>query len=468
MGNFIKNIAYTLSSNLITLIVSTLTVLIVPKFIGVYEYSFWQLYVFYTSYVVVLHFGWLDGIYLRYGGQQYKKLNKGLFYSQFIQFLSFQVVFFGVIYVIAAFFFKGNNLYIWFCTGLAMVLINLRQFCLYILQDTGRLKEYSVIFSLDRILYLVGIFLLLIFKVNNFKYYIVVDLVGRAVSMFYAFFTCKELIFRKFSEFYFSLDEVGLNISIGVKLLIANFASSLIIGIVRYGIQYGWGVRVFGKMSLTLNVSNFLMTFISAVGLVLFPFLKRINKNQLQSFYNFLKSAVIIVMLIGIIVYYPLNYFLPMWLPKYKDALIYMGLLFPMAVYSGQFQLLISTFMKALRMEKQLLLVNLKTLLFSTILTIINVFLIKRIDITMFSIVLSLWFQVRMGQFYLNKKMKDLKTKSHYFYMEDLVVIIFVISNYLFPARLSFLVYSISIIIYGVINYKEIRKGYKNAKKLLM
>ncbi len=76
----LRDFSYSISSNLISLAVSTLVVLIVPKFIGVTEYGYWQLYIFYTNYVGVLHFGWLDGIYLRYGGYHYRDLDRPTFF----------------------------------------------------------------------------------------------------------------------------------------------------------------------------------------------------------------------------------------------------------------------------------------------------------------------------------------------------------------------------------------------------
>ncbi|MEH7250466.1 hypothetical protein V7114_27310, partial [Neobacillus niacini] len=62
---FMKNFSYTLSSNLISMIISTIVILIVPKVLGVEDYGYWQLYLFYASFVGFLHFGWNDGIYLR-------------------------------------------------------------------------------------------------------------------------------------------------------------------------------------------------------------------------------------------------------------------------------------------------------------------------------------------------------------------------------------------------------------------
>ena len=64
----IANFSYVVLSNLLTVIVSSLVVLILPKIMGVEEYGYWQLYIFYLSYAGFVHLGWVDGIYLRYGG----------------------------------------------------------------------------------------------------------------------------------------------------------------------------------------------------------------------------------------------------------------------------------------------------------------------------------------------------------------------------------------------------------------
>lgn len=81
LKNFLKDFSYALLSNLVSLIVSVLMILVIPKLIGVREYGYWQLYLFYSSYVGFLHFGWIDGIYLRFGGKEYKDLDKSLFFT---------------------------------------------------------------------------------------------------------------------------------------------------------------------------------------------------------------------------------------------------------------------------------------------------------------------------------------------------------------------------------------------------
>ncbi len=89
--NVMKNLYYTVAANFATLGISVLLNLFVPKLLGVTEYSYWQLYVFYSSYVGFLHFGWIDGIYLKIGGEEYDQLNKRDLGTQFWHLMIFEL-----------------------------------------------------------------------------------------------------------------------------------------------------------------------------------------------------------------------------------------------------------------------------------------------------------------------------------------------------------------------------------------
>ena len=98
-SKLISNFTYSLTSNLVSMIISSLMILIVPKLIGIKEYGYWQLYLFYSSYVGFLHFGWNDGIYLRYGGKEYDELDKKLFFSQFYMLFISQLIIAVMVYI---------------------------------------------------------------------------------------------------------------------------------------------------------------------------------------------------------------------------------------------------------------------------------------------------------------------------------------------------------------------------------
>ena len=58
---FISNALYTILSNSVTLFVSVLITLIIPKLLGQEEYAKWQLYIFYSSFASLFHLGWRMG-----------------------------------------------------------------------------------------------------------------------------------------------------------------------------------------------------------------------------------------------------------------------------------------------------------------------------------------------------------------------------------------------------------------------
>ena len=78
-----KNMVVSVAAQVISLIVSFIMNLILPKYISEYQYAYWQTYLLYVGYVGVFHFGLLDGILLRYSQYDYDELDKPRIRSQF-------------------------------------------------------------------------------------------------------------------------------------------------------------------------------------------------------------------------------------------------------------------------------------------------------------------------------------------------------------------------------------------------
>ena len=83
---FIKNIVIVLISNIISMLSGILIGFIIPKIMGVTEYGYYKTFTLYSTYIGILHFGFLDGIYLKFAGKQYEELYKEKFktYTQFL------------------------------------------------------------------------------------------------------------------------------------------------------------------------------------------------------------------------------------------------------------------------------------------------------------------------------------------------------------------------------------------------
>lgn len=464
--NFIKNFSYTVSSNLLSLLISTLVIILIPKLIGVENYGHWQLYLFYSSYVGFLHFGWNDGIYLRYGGKEYKELNKRLFFSQFYTLAFMQLLIVSFIFAFSIIVTTDiNRAFIFQMTALCMLVVNVRYNLLYILQGTNRIQEYARVTMLDKLLYFIIIVLLLVLGVRNYKLMITADLIGKLMSLFYAMYYCRDIVFRRISTFYITLNEAIKNISVGIKLMFANIASVLIIGVIRFGIERAWDVSTFGKVSLTLSISNLMMLFINAVGIIMFPILRRTDEKQLPNIYETMRNLLMAFLLGILILFYPLKVVLSDWLPQYADTLMYMAIVFPMCVYEGKMALLINTYLKTLRKEKLMLKINLISLTISVFATIFTTLILKDLDLVIVSIVILLAFRCILAEILLVKILRISIYKE--ILLESTIVVIFMLLGWFFDSWIAVIMYAICYAIYLFIKRKDIAKTIKNVKLLL-
>jgi O-antigen/teichoic acid export membrane protein len=463
---FIKNFSYTLSSNLISLIISTLLILIVPKLIGVNDYGYWQLYLFYSSYVGFLHFGWNDGIYLRYGGKEYKDLNKDLFFSQFWMLFVFQIVIGVIIIALSiAFATDPNKLFIFNITALCMLLMNMKALLVFVLEGTNRIKEYAQITLMERVLYCILILFFMLIGIREFKVLIIADIIGKFIALVYAAYCCKEIVFKKVSAFYFNLKETWENISVGIKLMFANIASMFIIGIVRFGIERNWDVATFGKVSLVMSVSNMMMVVINAVGIIMFPVLRRTKEDKLAPLYSTMKTFLMVPLFGLLVVYYPLAVILPAWLPQYAEGLMYMALLFPMCLYEGKMALLINTYLKTLRKERLMLGVNLASVVLSAILTILFTFMFKNLSLAIVSIVILLAFRSAVAEIFLSRILGVSVVKD--IALEMVLSIVFIVAGWFIGSWSGAGLYLAAYVVYLLIQRKNMRTAFLTMKQLV-
>ncbi len=461
-----KNLSYTLSSNLLSFFISTLVVIIVPKLIGIEEYGYWQLYIFYSSYVGFLQFGWTDGIYLRYGGEQYKNLNFKLFFSQFWMLTISQLIISVFIFIISQ---RANinfeQKFIFGMISMCLVFTGVRAMILFLLQATSRIKDFANIMMLDRVLYFSIIVILLVLGARDYKLMIIADLMGKIVSLTFAVYLCKDIVIQRVSSFYFSFSEMYANISVGIKLMFANIASILILGIVRFGIERAWDVATFGKISLTLSISNMMMIFINAVGIIMFPILRRTNQEKLASIYSTMRDFLMVLLLGILIVYYPLKTVMAAWLPQYAESLLYMALVFPMFIYEGKMALLINTYLKTLRREKVMLRINLISMFMSIVMTYITTQIFVNLDLAILNIVILLAIRSALAESYLAKEL-NIKVKKDIF-LEVLLTLVFILTGWFVNSWMTVLIYGIAYMCYLVIKRKDIIRTIHNIKSLI-
>ncbi|MGT2832829.1 lipopolysaccharide biosynthesis protein [Streptococcus halotolerans] len=453
LKKIVKNFGYVITSNLLTLIISSLVILVLPKVIGVNEYGYWQLYTFYLTYIGFFHFGWCDGIYLKFGGKIYENLDRSYFSSQISSFIIFQSVISLISIVLSLVLTDGGDtLFIFIALSLNFVITNTRLLYIYTLQTTNRIKDASIITIADRFIYALLLVVLLLLNHVSFKNMIIVDNIGRLISLIYAVIVCREITFTPRIQ-PFKLKDSWDNIKVGSNLMLANIASNLIIGVVRFAIQKGWDIATFGKVSLTLSLSNLVMTFINAVGVVVFPMLKRTHPDKLSRVYESMRLLLMLAMLTVLLSYYPIRLILENWLPAYKVSLEFMGIIFPMVVFEGKTSLLLNTYLKAMRQEKLIFKINFLSTLMSVFVALISVGLLKSLYLSVCSIVILLAFRSTVLELYLTKLLNIELSKD--MFLELLIVLVFIFANIFAKIQISLIIYIMALIIYYCITLNK-------------
>lgn len=447
----IKNISYSFLANMVSMGISAFMIMLLPKFMGVADYGIWQLYLFYISYLGVFHFGWLDGIYLRYGGYYLEQLDKRRFTSQFFAVLIFETML-SIIGGCLTYYYVEDDILRTVLLFSCMVLVpsTLFTFCSFILQITNNIKEYSQLTLFQRVSFFVLVLVYVFFDSSVYGLFWINVIITYA-SMLYGVYLIQDVFMFQFESVSETLNESYENVSVGIKLLIANLAGMLMLGIVRFGISQEWDVITFGKISLTLSISNFFMVFVNSLSVVFFPMLKRIDEGRQKELYIKIRSVLMTGLFTGLLGYYPLYFILSWWLPKYADSLIYMAILFPICLYESKVVLLTNTYLKSLRQEALMMKINFTTVLLSLVLTYVCAVVLHSLDLMVLSILVLFVFRSLLAELVLGKLLK-LKLIRYIVY-ELMLTVVFVLGNY-FTSNvvIGISVYTVSIIVYLYVN----------------
>lgn len=403
---FIKNLSYAFAAQGISLCVSLILNFLLPKFLGVADFSFWQLFIFYSQYLPFLALGLNDGVYLRYGGISFSKLNFSSIKSQLFVGLFYQVIlslcFIAVSY---NFLIHDNRLLVIIFSCIYFLFFTVQNFLGYVFQAANETSIFSKATLCQRLAFVILMFVCIVFRVDSFLPFVISYTIAEVISLVYSIYHGKSIFLSKFDPLSLSVRETGNSIKVGSKLMFANIASMLILGIGRQAIDIKWGLITFGKVSLSITLTNFVLVFIQQIGLVMFPMLRQVKDTQRRHIYILCRNILSILLPIIYLLYFPGAIILKFWLPQYSDSIRYLILLLPICLFDAKNQILCNTYFKVRREERILLKINIASMLLSLILCSLGVFIFNSVFFVILSMTISLFARNVISEIYLSKKM---------------------------------------------------------------
>jgi O-antigen/teichoic acid export membrane protein len=453
----------------VSLLLSILQSLIIPKMLGVTQFGYWQLYLFYVSYVGFFHLGLSSGIYLKMGGIPRDKMDKGSVKSQFVFGLTYQTMMALVIIAVSYFFGSvPERQFVIFSTGVYLVLQNAATYMTNVLQCMNETKKSSYSVVIERVSFLIPMIIFMVLRVRSFEPYVLAYTLSTMMQLAYCIWYLRDFIKAPWLGYKTAARQGWGSIKIGINLMLANIASMMILGVARFFIDLQWGIEQFGELSLALSLVSFFLAFVSQASMVLFPALRQGSEQEVRSFFEYAKDALSLLFPVAYLIYFPLVWVLKLWLPNYAASFSYLILLLPICVFDSKMDILCATFFNVTRREKILLKINVVVALGSFVLTLVGVYLCKSVTVVIASITLMIILRSVFSERFISEILG--LNEGWLFAAELALTFVFILSAELLPSVLACVIYAAS---YGVFLWifsdrlkKLSRKLKPNAKRV--
>lgn len=465
--SIVKKLKYSFGANFISLLVSVLTVSIIPKFMPIEDYGLYQLFLFYVGYIGVFHFGVLGGGIVRFAGCDYKDLDYGLWKSQSIILLLILVFFTIISYGagILQHILLNDFMIIMFLSS--MFAQHIIWYVISFLQMTNRIEEASKLLFLERISWGIFAVILALTGFYSYKYLVTAYTVTRVLSMVYSLKFVKEIFFARIHFSKCILSEFKTNFRVGFPLTLSDICSMLIIGSIRFCISDVWSVEVFAKTSLILSATFFFLTFAHSASIILLPVLRQINDETSNNLFTPMNNLLTGILLTLLLAYYPAHFFVSNWIPKYADSLVFLGLLFPVVFFDIKFNLLISTYLKKFLMTKVIFYINFFTAILSIFSAYIVCYHIKDLYFAILLITLMIGIRYTLGEIFISKYVFAIKGWVSEYISTLMVIVLFVLISQNYSLWLGMALYILVLIIYLCFKEQILKTSWKEIKMVV-
>lgn len=447
MNTIVKNFSWVLIAQIVVLLISVGRAIILPKFLSVEDYGYWEIYWFYSCYVALFCLGYNDGIYLQYGECNYSQLPIKSIRSANRLLLKIlgAMSLMGVTYLLSM---EPNEN---FRISYSFVFLNIPIVCItgvliYIFQITNSFKEYSLFSTIDKVFVFIIIIALVLLDKAYYPVIIIADFIGRLFVVGMMIVKKKDLFFGDVDSYSQAWQYMFSNMRIGIKLMIANLMGMLLIGAGKIIVQVFGGISDFATYSFGLSITGLILTAVTAISLVLYPTIKRIDKDRYQNIFKDLSKFTRLLGFISLLVYFPCYFFISYYYTKYSSILPYMNFFFVIVFANIKISVLNNTFYKVLRKEKAMLRANIGCIIFFILICLIGYSVVSELWIVACCTSVALLMRYALSEIYLAN---SLNVKRYWGILFEISILsLFLTITGFFRIQLSFLLFGVIICIW--------------------
>jgi O-antigen/teichoic acid export membrane protein len=334
----------------ILLIIGLAQGFMIPKYLSIETYGYWQVFLLYAAYAGVLHLGFTEGIFMRWAGKDISDFTSEL--GPALKFLIFeQVIVVGALCLAEIFLFDAGFRFVGPMVLAYSFLANLLAFFMYVIQSIRKFKLLMCVMIAQNAFFLLIIILIFLTGYSDYK------------NVIYAYLLCPSLTLVFYISYYdkhlwsgrdsikaiwsFGRDAVKMAFFLYVSLLVFTLSWT----IDRVLVSTNFPIEQFAIYAFALSCAAIIMSFTVAVSNVFFPYISNTIGALKIEVYKLIKPTIIFCWGAVLAIFFPLKLFISFFLPQYVACFTVVAILFCAIGFSSVINILHVNYYRAYRKQ---------------------------------------------------------------------------------------------------------------------
>lgn len=335
-----KNMFFVVFSRGVSLLSSVIIGFLVPKFFSLTDYGFYKVFTLYAVYTSLLHFGFVDGVLLKFSGMEYNELEVEKMRTLSKFFIVFELIISLLMAIGLICFLKGDYLFVGIMLSINMIFVNVTTYYQFISQAVQRFKEYSqksFMASVLKILFTGTLFILFYFKnqVISYKVFLIGLNTIDFLMMIWYLFIYRFITFGKSKSLHMLKDDIKDIFKTGIILTLAYQTSHLVLALDRQFVNVLFSTETFAIYSFAYSIVSMISTLITSVSVVLLPMLKKEKSEEVIKIYKKSTVTVSLVASLSLVCYFIISPFIEWFLTDYIESIPYIAIVLPSFLFTS-------------------------------------------------------------------------------------------------------------------------------------
>jgi O-antigen/teichoic acid export membrane protein len=389
MRGFSKNVIIYVTGQIILLALGLVQAFIIPRYLSIESYGYWQMFLLYAGFTGILHLGFINGVHIKWAGKKIVDIKDEI--KKAFVFLIFEEINLVVPIMIASYFLLKPPLQqICLCVLAYAITCNFVTFFIWTCYAIKKFLLLTIANIAQGILFFIFIIFLYLFNRFDYQYLMFVTIIQYLMTLsFFLFLFHKYFHINIFtlnhgrktklnrpdlkSKLLSTLTYGKENINVGMFVLLGNFVYVLLFSIDQLMVNSMLSLKQFAIYSFALAVIGIAYTIIIAISQVFFPYLANETNELRNKAYKLGGVAIILIWAVSLCIFLPIITLVEHYLPAYDSSISAIKILVCTIGFGSLIQILHANYFKIYGMQRKYFLLGGLSLLVSIILNLVAI-----------------------------------------------------------------------------------------------